>query len=293
MKSILFLGVLLLAIQALNAQYISEDGEIDHESMISNLQQYKNGSEEQNELRNDIIKELVTAARSHPAIQDADEMRSEIILTIMELGNKRGDFFFLSPRYEAHREREERRANDTISMDVLMLEGRLAVMQDSIRGIYKQLKEIVEDEDQTRATKKSAITLFATSNDLNDIEYIFENNNRLRFSNLDLDFMLFGPYYGEARTGVYAVYLDKIPMDYISRNNVTLDHNWSIFPFMIKYWGDTEWNNELGERDILLEVALAQRMFLRDLNKPELLIQFMRANAEDPDTPIFKMFDRE
>jgi hypothetical protein len=61
---------------------------------------------------------------------------------------------------------------------------------------------------------------------------------------------------------------------------------------MIKYWGDTEWNNELGERDILHEVALAQRMFLRDLNKPELLIQFMRANAKDPDTPIFNLFKR-
>jgi len=275
----------------LNAQYISEDGEIDRESMISDLKQFKIGSEEQSELRNDIIKELVAAARSHPAIQDSDERRSEVILTIMELGNKRGDFFFLSPRYEAHKAREERKANDTISKDVLMLEERLVAMQDSIRSIYKNLKDIVEDEGQTRATKKLAVTLFATSNDLNDIEYIFENSTNHMYPSIPADDLFSDKYMGTLRTGMNALYWDKIPENE-GRNEVFEDHNWILFPFMIKYWGDPEWNKNISSEKIL-EFVIARRMFLRDLNKPELLIEFMRANAEDPDTPIFKMFDRE
>lgn len=165
-------------------------------------------------------------------------------------------------------------------------------MQDSIRGIYEELKAIVEDEEQTRATKEKAITLFATSNDWKDIEYIFENNINLRFTDVDIDFMLSGPYWGESRTGMHALYRDKIP-GYVGRDNIALDHNWVLFPFMIKYWGDLEWNKEIAELHRRLEFALGHRMFFRDYNKPELLIEFMRANAEDPDTPIFKMFDRE
>ena len=63
-------------------------------------------------------------------------------------------------------------------------------------------------------------------------------------------------------------------------------------PFMIKFWGDTEWNKRIGRYDLRLEFVLAHRMFLRDLNKPDLLIEFMRANAKDPDTLIFKMLER-
>jgi len=284
---LVFMFLIFLSMQ-LNAQYISEDGEIDRESMISDLKQYKSGSEEQSELRNDILKELVTAARSHPAIQDSDEMRSEVILTIMDLGNKRGDFFFLSPRYEAHREREERKANDTISMDLLMLEGRLAAMQDSIRGIYQELKVIVEDEGQTRATREKAITLVATSNDLNDIEYIFENSSNHFFTDMGGGFS--DDQRGGHRTGMNALYLKKIPGSGVMNINIE-DHNWILFPFLIKYWGDPEWNKRVGSEKIL-EYVIARRMFLSDLNRPDLLIEFMRANAEDPDTPIFKMLDR-
>lgn len=286
MRYLFFLLFLFVFSIPSNAQYISEDGEINRETMVADLKEFANSSQEQNEFIKEILNELVSALRNHPTLQESEEKRSEVILTIMDLGNKRRDFFFLSPRYEAHRAREERKANDTISLDVLILQERLAAMQDSIRSIYQELKAIVEDEDQTRATREKAVTLFATSNDWKDIEYIFENNMNLYFSDLDFDFISFGPYWGESRSGMHALYRDKIP-SYGGRNNITLNHNWILIPFMIKYWGDLEWNKKIPDIERRLEFAFAHRMFLRDLNKPELLVEFMRANAKDPDTPIF------
>ncbi len=291
MRYLFFLLFLFVFSIPSNAQYISEDGEINRETMVADLKEFANSSQEQTEFIKEILNELVSALRNHPTLQESEEKRSEVILTIMDLGNKRSDFFFLSPRYEALRTREVRRANDTISLDVLILEGRLAAMQDSIRSIYQELKDIVEAEDQTRATREKAITLFATSNDLRDIEYIFENNMSLYFSDLDFDFIAFGPYFGEASTGLYALYRDKIP-GYADRNRISLNHNWMLIPFMIKYWGDLEWSKNIPDFDRRLQFVLAHRMFLRDLNEPDLLIEFMRANAEDPDTPIFKMLER-
>ncbi|TVQ49670.1 MAG: hypothetical protein EA362_04005 [Saprospirales bacterium] len=292
MRNLPYLFIFFILSVTVNAQYISEYGEIDREAIIAEIKNFPYASKEQNDFINEILTGLVSDLKDHPAIQESKEKRDFLTLTIMDMGNRRGDFAFLNPRHEQQRAREKRRAKDTINIEVLNLEERLSAMQDSIRGIYQELKVIVENEDQTRATKEKAITLFATSNELEDIEYIFENNSRLRFSNIDLDFMLFGPYYGEGRSGVNAVYLDKIPLDYVGRNNISLDHNWILFPFIIKYWGDIEWNNEIADLDLRLEFALTRRMFLSDFSKPELLIEFMRANAKDPDTPIYKMLER-
>ena len=275
---------------AINAQYISEDGEIDRETMGSDIKTFPHSSKKQNDFIKEILNELVSDLKGHPAIQESKEKRDKLTLTIMDLGSRRGDFSFLNPHHVAQKAREERRTNDTISMYVLILEERLAAMQDSIRGVYQELKDIVEDEDQTRATKKKAITLFATSNDLKDIEYIFENSSNHMFPSITSSEDIFSDKNrGTLRTGMNALYWDKIPGNG-GMNKITEDHNWILFPFMVKYWGDPEWNIRVG-RENLLEYVIARRMFLRDLNKPELLVEFMRANAEDPDTPIFKMLE--
>ena len=202
MKKNLLFSILFASIQLLNAQYISDDGQIDHEEMIVDIKTYPYASKEQNDFINEILTGLVSDLRDHPAIQQSKEKKDQLTLTIMDLGNRRGEFAFLNPRREQERAREERRANDTISIEVLNLEERLAAMQDSIRGIYQELKAIVEDEDQTRATREKAITLFATSNDFRDIEYVFNNTENLHFSDLDDDFISSGAYWGERRTGM-------------------------------------------------------------------------------------------
>lgn len=274
----------------LNAQYITSDGEVNKDLMISELQHLERGSEEQSALIKDMLSELVKARKNHPALRESSEKRGKVGLAIINLGNKQGDFFFLNPQYAAQRAIEREKENDTISLEVLLLETRLAFLQDSIREVYQELKTIVEDENQTRATKEKAITVFATSNELKDIEYIFENSENFVFPDFGLDHVLEDHYSGEARTGMHALYRDKIP-EYGSRNEISLNHNWILFPFMVKYWGDQEWNKNFNEMDARLELVFALRMFLRYLNKPELLVEFMRANAKDPDTLIFKTID--
>ena len=288
MRQLFFLFILVILSANVNAQYINDDGQIDRDGMIADIKTYPYASEEQNDFIKEILTRLVSDLREHPAIQQSKEKKDQLTLTIMDLGNRRGEFAFLNPRREQERAREERRANDTISIEVLNLDERLAAMQDSIRGIYQELKAIVEDEDQTRATREKAITLFATSNDLNDIEYIFENSSNHFFTDMGGGFS--DNQRGGHRTGMNALYGEKIPGSGVMNINIE-DHNWILFPFLIKYWGDLEWNKRVGSEKIL-EYVIARRMFLSDLNRPDLLIEFMRANAKDPDTPIFKMLDR-
>lgn len=283
----IFVVIMFSITGILNAQYITPDGEVDRDLMISELQQLERGSEEQSALIKDMLTELVKARRNHPALKKSDEKRGRVSLTIIHLGNKQGDFFFLNPQYDAQRAKEREKANDTMSLEVLLLEERLTALQDSIREVYQKLKTIVEDENQTRATKEKAITVFATSNDLKDIEYIFENSTNFYFA--DYIDVFSDSYFGELRTGMHVLYRDKVP-GYGGRNKISLKDNWILFPFMIKYWGDPEWNKEVA-LDWRLEFVLAHRLFLRDLNKPELLVEFMRANAKDPDTQIFKKIE--
>lgn len=278
---------------SVNAQYVDEEGRVDKEKLLTELKLLENWSPEQDTLKEKIFDKLVEARQNHPKLIQSKDKRDKITLTIIELGNLTGDFFFLNPnnRNSPHyrRNRIERRRADTVSHDLEILKQDLARFQDSLAMVYDAFKRIIESSNETRASKEKAVHLLATSNDLEDIDYLFANNRFLSFgtisehgmnhwnSHTDEELLL------STRTGMVALSKAKFHKEHQEIDFI----NWIILPYFIKYWGDPEW--VIGNTYIELIMILNM---MREYKEPWHLMRFIKANVESTDTKIMEMIEQ-
>ncbi len=269
-KNILLCLIVFFSLNA-QAQWISDKGEVLTEKMVSELKNIDNNDLEKQELYSSMINSLVTALSEHPQILDSDEKKIKISTALKELANKNGRFHFLN-KYP-----NKRRIPDTVQQNVLILEESFNLLRDSMYGVYNECKKIIEnDELYSRASREKAANILGNSRRLEDIKYIFEND-----SILALGRRLEDDCWGCERSAMYNFTKEYYSNTLIYRQQI----KWLYIPFIIEFWGDPNWSGQNNFHDF--EVAFFKS--IQDpYHQPWLLLDFIRANAKDPDTPILK-----
>ena len=275
-KVFILLILVLLCSDSLFSQYLNDNGEVLKEKIIEELKEYPDGSAEQRSLADSLITDIQIEINRHPVLQNNTELRMEGFSTLHHLKTRLGDFTFL--RRSPGPTSEELRKLDTISAEVLAIESQIQSLNDSLYALYDQLIEITQrGEGETRATKEEAAMMIGKSPFYDHIKYIFENHTDLVFG-LRID--EFGDLYhefGGYRSGMVGI------TSHLSNPEKKL-YSWRIMPFLLKYWGDPNWASDLyPDYETVFFINL-----MLDYNKKHLLLEFMRVNAKDPDTPIYK-----
>ncbi len=268
--------LVLLCSDSLFSQYLDDNGEVLNEKIIEELKEYPDGSAEQRSLADSLITDIQIEINRHPVLQYNTELRMEGFSTLHHLKTRLGDFTFL--RRSPGPTWEELRKLDTISKEALEIESQIALLNDSLYALYDQLIEITQrGEGETRATKEKAAMLIGKSPFHDHLEYIFENHRNLafglvmdRFGNLDIDF-------GGYRSGMTGL---TSHLTYPEKRF----YSWRVMPFLLEYWGDPDWTADLNPG---FEIAFFINLTI-GYNKRPLLLEFMRANARDPDTSVYE-----
>ena len=242
--SLLVAGLLLLSF-GLPAQAQNPIGFID--SLTTILVGQEAGSEAQLATA-DVLREQLFSTLRNEKSKLSKEERTQLWLTISNLETKSGAYTALRPKNE-------------VSAEVLTLEKELQRLQDSIIRIQDQLTGIIEAPASSTKTKEKAVQVLATIHRGEVIEYLLDNEKRLRFGPLDP----MGDFYDEEnmRTAMLVLHENYFPESEI---------NWMIFPYLLKQL-DSEGISEIG---------MIRRLYGyggNSVNAPWLLLEFMRENA--------------
>ena len=280
-KVFILLILVFLCSDSLFSQYLDDNGEVLKDKIIEELQQLPDASPDQRALADSIVTYIRNEISGHPVLQDNSDLRMEGFSTLHHMVTRLGDFTFLRGSSELSTWEHQRKL-DTISAEVLAIESQIQSLNDSLYALYDQLIDITQREKlETRATKEKAALMIGKSPFYDHIEYIFENHENLvfglvldQFGDADTDF-------GEYRSGMVGLIsgFTGSERDYYS---------WRTMPFLLKYWGDSDWatNHDPGF-EVLLFFTLMQ-----NFDNEKLLLEFMRANAKDPDTFIYKRLNK-
>ncbi len=217
------------------------------------------GSKAQTAATEDLRERLIQVLR-----HGSNEQRNIAVWLIQDIDYKRGTYKALIPQ-----------ESDTISNNIVLLEKQLKKWQDSIAQVQQALKKIIEDKEQQRATREKAVFTLAMIHDTKVLDYLFENEEKLRFTKInseDNESLEQEKY----RTGMIA-----IRNEYFYMEN-TETEKWLLLNYLLH---DLK---QVGFR----EVALVDNLLKlpEPCKSPELLLQFMKANAYPGSQKVFEFF---
>jgi len=164
---------------------------------------------------------------------------------------------------------------DTISNEMVLLEKQLGKWQDSIAQVQQALKRIIEDKNQTNATKEKAVLTLVTIHDTQVLDYLFENEEKLQFTKFDYED-------SEAwEQEFYRTAMVAISNEYFYKE-ATEAEKWLLLNYLLH---DIK---EVRFREIALVNCL---LTLPERYKsPELLLEFMCANASPNAQKVLEWF---
>lgn len=270
-----------------NCQYISSDGEVKIDMMVHDLNALEWLSPAQDSLSKKMILSLAYAMKENTIISKSKEKRTKLIIALNQLGTHKGSFYFLSPTSRNVYNKQ----NDTISNSIKILSANWVALYDSINKIENQFIGILESKTETNESKKYATNMLGKTSNLEVVNYLFANESKMRFGTIPMNQfyeLQDDDCWGCERTGILDLFKDKVFIR-DSLLDTGSNRNWIIFPFLIQYWGNSDFDTlvssaETGNR---LERLTFWRLTER-YKKPWLLYEFMVANVENPDTKIMK-----
>lgn len=265
----------------IKSQYLDDYGIVLNERILDELKEFQDARTDQIAHADEIARKLHREINLHPVLQENRELKTKALFTLSQLMKRSGDFGFLR-RVSGLSPLEKQKISDTISKETMLLELKIQSLNDSLYILYNNLIDITQrGNEETRATKERAALLIGKSPFYEHIEYIFENHKNMYFGfvldpygDMDTDF-------GVYRSGMMGLITD------LNKDDIMF-YSWRLMPFLLNYWGNSQWAANLHpDFEFLLFTNLTH-----NFNQRNLLLEFMRANAEDPDTPIFKMLER-
>lgn len=194
----------------------------------------------------------------------SNEQRFSAAWLIQEIDYKMGFYKALIPE-----------GADTISNEMVLLEKQLKIWQDSIAQVQQTLKKIIEDNEQHRVTREKAVFTLVKIHDKKVLDYIFENEEKLRFTEIN-------PEDNESdeqqryRTGMVAIL-----EEYFYKEN-TESEKWLLLNYLLHNLKQNEFS----------EVALVESLLSQPerFKSPELLLEFMYANASPGSQKTIEFF---
>ena len=286
----------MFAITGLTAQFVNDAGEVKVDEIVAVLKSFEPLSHAQDSMSKAVIQSLLASTRVHPVLMSDLEKKKAVFLTMVDIATPKGKFEFLTNRFKEYREREEVLKNDTIDSEVYALDKKYKALQDSMKSLEMHLLDIMQSPVKTRATKRRASTILGRTNNLAIADFMFKNYTLFMFGDYDPDNST--DCWGCERSGAADFIGDKIydedisTVDEYGHKKVILPGivNWTAFPFFIKYWGNKEYNSKLDKTwsGGLFEFAVFHNMITENYQKPWLLFEFMKANAEDPNSKILR-----
>lgn len=258
------------------SQYLDDQGEVLKHKIIEELMEFQDDRVSQIAHANKIAKDLNREINHHPVLQENHDLKIEKLKILSQLMKGLGDFTFLRSVSDLS-PWEKQRIMDSISLEALMIEYKIQSLNDSLYALYDRLIDITQRGDrETRATKERAAHLLGKSPFYDHIEYIFENHRSMhfgfvmdRFGDMETDF-------GVYRSGMMGLISD------LDKDDKKL-YSWRLMPFLLKYWGDADWAADLHpDFEFLLFSTLTY-----NYKQTNLLLEFMKSNAKDPDTSVY------
>ena len=286
---ITFLAIFLTI--SLYGQYVSAQGEVNKSLILNELQAIAWGSPAQDSAVNQIMLSLRQDSKSHLVLLTDEAKKGKVILTILHLSMRVGDFYFLNPDSKKPRKKEYDINTDTISQEVRDLEAEWRLMLDKLDTLVAKLKVITKDEGQTDNSRKWSMMILEemARTDTSLVRYFFEDISTIRLaSDIDVDYGGGSNVPGLNRTAMSIYYLPYIDVEELKLNVPQLS-------YIIQYWGDEQWvkrniDEEYGEEFLeLLHFSNLARL----THKPWILFDWILANAKDPDTVILKAIAEE
>ncbi|MCF8237266.1 MAG: hypothetical protein K9I85_03865 [Saprospiraceae bacterium] len=261
-------------------RYVQTNGRVDTTLMIHDLRQLVSQDSTLQRLRRDILIELTTAKINHPEISASEEKKAFVSSIIHQLANGKGSFSFLYKKRERKLSaRELRELSDTLTLEVIALQKLLSRLEDSMANLQARLIQIIESPHPSRATKEEATILLTKIPKLEVIDYIFRNQDSLRFCG-DWEAYSSGDaiFPGFPRTG-----MAHLLHSYLPNGSGKKRRNWSVFPYMIEYLDEYPAETFLPYDE--LENFILTYSFLKDYKTPSLIYEFMLTNMDKPDSP--------
>ncbi len=262
------------------AQYIQPNGIVDTSLMIQDLKQLVGQDSTVQQLRRELLIELTTSKINHPEISASEEKKAFVTSLIHQLANGKGPFSFLYKKRERKLSaREIRELSDTLTLEIIALQKSLSRLEDSVAILQARLIQIIESPIPSRATKEEATILLTTIPKLAVIDYIFQNQDSLRFCG-EWEVYASGDavFPGFPRTG-----MAHLLHSYLPNGAGKKGRNWSVFPYMIEYLDEYPAETFLPFDE--LENFILTYSFLKDYKNPSLIYEFMLANMDKPDSP--------
>lgn len=270
--------ILLLSVFCfpLNAQYVDEDGRVKKDKVIAELKQLPDGSPEQRAYADSLAPIIRKEIVSHYFSNQSENGQSHDMFSVSLMERRMGDFTFL--RREGYGV-----DTDTVSTEVLALESQMEALKDSLHTLYEQLIDITRRGDaESRATKEKAALMIGKSPFIEHIEYVFENDSDLSFGlivNERLEPII--DCWGCQRSGLVGLVSGLSPEE-------KEIYRWRVMPFLIEYWGRP---GEYTATHYPFEFVTFANLTHKYKN-PHLLLEFMRSNAEDPNSGIYQHLDK-
>jgi len=166
---------------------------------------------------------------------------------------------------------------DTISNKIVLLEKQLKKWQDSLAQVQQDLKKIIEDKEQNRATKEKAVFTLARIHDRKVLDYLFENEEKLRFTKRDYNSSNYDLEVQEMnRTGMVA-----IGNEYFYKESTEIER-WLLFYYLLHdlkqngYW-------EMALVNLFLTIP-------EHFKSEELLLEFMYDNSNPGSKTTIEFF---
>lgn len=277
-KHVVLLAAILLFTASMASQYLDDNGEVLKDKIIEDLRQFPDASVQQRSMADSLVGEIHREINRHPALQDDRDLKMEGLKTLSRLMKRLGDFAFLRGSSELS-VWEQQRKLDTISAEVLAIESQIEAINDSLYALYSKLIDITQrGDEETRATKEKAALMIGKSPFYDHIKYIFDNESRLNFGLLmDERGQFIDDCWGCEKSGLSGL------TSGLSRNERRM-YRWRVMPFLIEHFGRQDYFS--GPR-FPWEFSTFSNL-IHNYQSSHLLLEFMRANAEDPDSPVYK-----
>lgn len=282
---------LLAFTSGLYAQYTKPDGTIDEDIIIQELKKYEDNYLAQDSLADFFFQWILFDGMKMDTSSEGKVKMRRAEKILSNLGNRSGKFEFLSLDYRNWRDVPRNEVGrDTVDSRINLLEEKWDRYLDSIQFVFKELFSIANDIRVTQEGRDKTAGLLGRTNDPEMMEYLIKNDRHYRFGGYIDDPYSWEECWGCNRGALRGLIYDKVSRYQVSGYGEENMKNWLLFPLMIRYWGDQDYDNYVqyipysGDK---LE-ALAFIRLVEGYKKPWLIYEFMEANAENPKTEILK-----
>lgn len=291
--SVVILYLMMCSSPLLFAQYVTPDGRLDNKKIIEELKKYDDNYAAQDSVANYLSSWILHNLNNGPLRDGSELIRSLALQTVSQIESRSGKYEFLSRDFRLWRDVPAQEvAKDTATERIQQLEKNWDRFLDSIKMVSQELFDIANNIRVTREDRDHAARLMGKTTDPAMMEYIFQNDRHYRFGGFTYDPFSWEDCWGCNRSAMGGLVFDKITRYHRDGSGENHMKNWTLFPLFMKYWGDTDYDRSVQTdmfSDYKLDI-LAFIGFIDHYQKPWLLVEFMIANAKNPQTLILQHF---